>query len=372
MGSITAFVDSFYAVYEKAVHEVEEDQRLPARDVLEEVCQTLLDVSCMREEGRFPSFRVCFIQPDSELLGAYIYAHALLFKKPVGFNNRELHKLAPALNAAMSYLMLDISEKPFKATGIVAAYTMWEKIMTGERVTGNRMPRIPNILVNGPAELKACIGETPLLNYYSGSCVFNRTDTFSSTVIAEQLGNGSSVPEGERRQLLYRILWHMTNYGHGGAIMIVPSEEACAEYIDLKYQLPSRFLFNEEDGSVKLTGKTRTKEIVTYADLLAKLTSVDGSVVLTKDFDLLGFGAETLVDKMDRRTPAVRFIRYDDTVDCSRQFKDYGMRHRAGYRFCDAVDGSIAIIVSQDGTIECCTKHDGEVFVYDNVALPFC
>ena len=114
----------------------------------------------------------------------------------------------------------------------------------------------------------------------------------------------------------------------------------------------------------------RPKDIVTYADMIAKLTCVDGSVVLTKDLDLIGFGAETLVDKMQRRQPDVRFIGYDGEEETSKQFKDYGMRHRAGYRFCDAVKGSVAIIVSQDGSIECCTEHDGVVYVYENVALP--
>jgi hypothetical protein len=46
------------------------------------------------------------------------------------------------------------------------------------------------------------------------------------------------------------------------------------------------------------------------------------------------------------------------------------MRHSAGYRFCSAVPGSVAFVISQDGVIEACTKHDGKVVVYDNVALP--
>ena len=56
--------------------------------------------------------------------------------------------------------------------------------------------------------------------------------------------------------------------------------------------------------------------------------------------------------------------------ESTKQFKDYGMRHRAGYRFCDTVDGSVAVIISQDGGIQACTKHDGKVVVYDHVALP--
>ena len=370
MGGITFFVDAIYDVYNKAVPNAEEDQKLPEREVLDEVCQILLNVGCLREEGRFPSFRVCFIPPESNFLDAYIYAHVLLFNKPVGFNTREIHKLAPALNADMSYLIVDTSKRPFMATGILAAYTTWERIMTRELASGNRMPRIPNILVNGPGELGACFGEIPFVNYHAGSCVFFRTDTFTSTLIADQLREGTTVPEKERLRLLYRILWHAGNYGHGGTVLIVPSEESCAEYIDMKYPLPGRYLFEKENRSGKHSEMMVEKETVTYADLIAKFTSVDGSVVLTKDLDLVGFGAETLVDKMENKQPDMRFIGYNDSEDSTKLFKDYGMRHRAGYRFCDTVEGSVAIIISQDGVIQACTKHDGKVVVYDNVALP--
>ena len=67
---------------------------------------------------------------------------------------------------------------------------------------------------------------------------------------------------------------------------------------------------------------------------------------------------------------ALAFLGYDNREDKSKKFKDNGMRHRAGYRFCNAVEGSVVFIISQDGTVEACTKHDGRVIVYDNVALP--
>ena len=370
MDGVTAFVDAIYDCYHKLIRNIEEDQKLPSKEILEDVCQVLLNVSCMREEGRFPSFRVCFVQPESELLDTYIYAHVLLFKSPIYFGTRELHKLAPALNPDMSYLMLDIRQKPYKAVGIIAAYTSWEKIMTREISSGNRMPRIPNILVNGPGELRACFGEASIVNYHSGRCVFFRTNTFTSTLIAGQLADGADVSEIDRLRLLYRILWHVANYHHGGAIMIVPSAESCEEFIDLKYQLASRFMFNNGHRLDYISDLAREKEIITYADLIAKLTSVDGSVVLTKDLDLLGFGAETLTDKMAHIVPSMCFMDYDDKENKSKHFKDYGMRHRAGYRFVNAVKGSVAFIVSQDGVIEACTEHDGKVVVYDNIALP--
>jgi hypothetical protein len=73
---------------------------------------------------------------------------------------------------------------------------------------------------------------------------------------------------------------------------------------------------------------------------------------------------------MGSKHPAMQFMEYDNTENTRKQFKDNGMRHRAGYRFCSAVPDSVAFIISQDGTIEACTQHDGKVVVYDNVALP--
>lgn len=370
MSDISTFVDSVYDLYDQAVSDMEDDQKLPPRDILEEVCQVLLNVSCMREEGRFPSFRVCFVSPDSELLDTYIYSHVLLFKEPILFTARELNKLVPALNENMSYLMLDINERPFKAIGIIASYTAWQKIVTRELASGNRMPRIPNIFVGGPGELRLCFGETSIVNYDAGRCVFFRTDIFTSTPIAEELRNGSNISEKERLQLLYRVLWEVGFFEHGATILIVPSEEACEQFIDIKYQLPSRFMFGGGTNIEKPSGKPKEKELVTYADMIAKMTSVDGAVVLTKDLDLLGFGAEVLTDKMGSRHPKMRFIGYDDQDQTYKTFQDNGMRHRAGYRFCSAVPGSVAFVISQDGVIEACTKHDGKVVVYDNVALP--
>ena len=372
MDGLAAFVDALYEYQgrERASRFCEEDQLLPPKNVLEEVCQVLLNVSCMREEGRFPSFRVCFIKPDSDFLSAYIYSHVLLFKKPIEFTSRNLHKLAPALNPVMSYLMLDISEKPYKAVGIIASYTTWERIMTRELASGNRMPRIPNIHVSGPGELYACYGETSIVNYCSGDCIFFRTNTFTSTLVAEELANGTRVSEKERLQLLYMIFRRVVGYGHGAAILIVPDEKSCEKIVDIKYQLQSPYMFDDGYDMDLHSSKIREKDLVTYAELIAKLTSVDGSVILTKDYDLLGFGAETLVDKMGSKHPDMCFMRYDDTEDTSRQFKDNGMRHRAGYRFCNAVTDSVAFIMSKDGMIEACTKQNGRVIVYTNVALP--
>lgn len=365
MNEIRRFVEAFRDCCSRSGRRLEDDQKLPSEDVLEEICRTLLYVSCMREEGRYSRFRVCFLPPDSKLLSAYIYAHALRFEKPVAFRPREIHKLAPALNADMSYLMLDLSERPYRASGIIAAYTTWEKIMTMEIEKGIRMPLIPNILVKRPGELEGCFGETPLVNCRSGECLYYRTDTFTSTLVADQLMSGSHIFETDRLRFIYQVIWQAHKYGHGGHLFFIPSVESCKKYVAYKYKMYSRF----PTTGTELGGKIN-RDILTYANLIAKLMMVDGAVILTKDLELIGFGAETYVDRVEKKDVQMRFIRHDGQEDETRKFNDNGMRHRACYQFCNEVEGAVAVILSQDGMIEACTKHDGRVVVYDNVGLP--
>ncbi len=370
MDDIRTFVDTVIEYYKSHMRDLEEDQNLPSAEVLERVCHVLLNVSTMPEELRYPSFRVCFVRPDSDLIDVYLYAHTILFETPIDFNAKELHKLAPALNANMSYLMIDTSTDDYKIIGINASYTIWENILLKESSTGNRMPRIPNIYLKGPGTMDACIGEARLVSYNSGTCCFSRTDTFTSTAIADELRSGSDITEEDRLKILYRILWRGREYKHGGALFIVPSEEACKGFLKIKYRIPSEFAF----GSIKKLSyyphAVAEKAVITYADLLAKFTAVDGAVILDKNLGLLGFGAESIIPDFEHNIPKIRFIGHDNQEQSTRRFNDYGMRHRVCYRFCYYVDGCIAIIISQDGSVECCTKKDGQVMVYDNVAIP--
>lgn len=60
-------------------------------------------------------------------------------------------------------------------------------------------------------------------------------------------------------------------------------------------------------------GRNTDKDLIAYADLISKFTAVDGAVVLTRNFDLIGFGAETLVKTVDSTDPEMCFIDYDNT-----------------------------------------------------------
>ena len=370
MRSIKDFVREFRERYTELGYAAEEDQTLPSERVLLEVCEVMLNTSCLREEGRYSSFRVCFIHPESGFLKTYIYSHCVCFEKPIRFEPKELNRIAPALDANISLLMIDVNRKPYKVIGMIAAYTDWKRIVTQEISSGNRMPRIPNILIRNPGELEACFGETVITSYKAGECIHFRTDAFKSTYVADALRKGSGISQEERLKLLLRILWNVKQCGHGGHILIVPSAEACAGYLTIKYRLPCKLAFQDRENTPTGFNKRKEKEFLTYADMVSKLTMVDGAVVFTKDFDLLGFGAETHKNKAHLKAPNMCFINYNNEENKASHFNDHGMRHRSCYYFCDVIEGAVGIIFSQDGTVKACTKYNGKVYVYDHISLP--
>ena len=366
MVTLEEFVKEIKLTADKSGLFVEPEQSFPDYDLLFKVCQVLMYASTMREEGRYSTFRVCFIDSDSKFLEPYIYSHVVHFDAPMPFGTKDIHRLAPALNANNSYLILKAEGDKIIITGLIAGYTTWERISSREIDNGVRMPQIANLLVNGPGEIKACLGEEPLISMQWGNLIHYRTEKFSSTYVAQVIKEGSNIPEKYMMMFLSRIFHNLLELAHGAHIYIVPDEGKARDNTRIKYQLPVNFMFQGDDKDT--VNKQMDKELLSYADMVSKFTSVDGAVVLSSNFDLIGFGAETLVDSSSNEEPDMCFISYDGTVDVTKRYNDNGMRHRACYQFCNSIEGAVALIVSHDGFIKVCTKRDGKVVVYDNIS----
>lgn len=369
MVDLDVFLDEIYKDYEQYAGRIEKDQELPPKEALSEVLHVLLNVSCLSEEGRYSAFRACFIPPDSDYLDAYIYATVFPFSEPVEFNTRKLHKLTPALNEDISYLMLDVAQRPFQITGILAAHTSLLDTIMNLSPGGTRMPKVPNILVKEPGRLEFCFGEIPLVCYYCGEIIRYRRDVFSKFLVADKLRMGSNLKETERLLVLYKIMRLIHSYRHGGQLFIVPNDRPLADVVTLKYKLPMQM--HRKDRFQHLgSAIARKKYLSTYADIVARLSCVDGGVVLNKDLDLIGFGGQAIADLTNINSIKMRFVASDGHIETHKRFNDNGMRHRACYSFCGMVEDSVAIVFSQDGSIEACTQDEGQVVVYENVAIP--
>jgi hypothetical protein len=186
-------------------------------------------------------------------------------------------------------------------------------------------------------------------------------------------------------------------HGHGGTLLLVaPGAEQTLpvrtkfdvdesnsvvtdcfiNFINARHQLAdvnggARASLQEQgDGSTHLENSTFVAEedLADAADVTARLSAVDGALILRSDLTVLGFGAEIVLD-------AARAVEASEVsghplrtgkwpaVDS----ESFGMRHRSALRCIAVSEGAAAFVVSQDGTVTFIWKQDGRLLLKRNV-----
>ena len=105
--------------------------------------------------------------------------------------------------------------------------------------------------------------------------------------------------------------------------------------------------------------------IFEMSQLIAALSDVDGAVVMTTRFELLGFGAEIGGDLPDVQqvARALDLEAHDHVME--PVFAD-GTRHRSAYRLCARLAQAVVIVVSQDGGVRFVANRDGRVTFWEH------
>jgi hypothetical protein len=182
------------------------------------------------------------------------------------------------------------------------------------------------------------------------------------------------------------ILLSINDLGHGGTILFVSDELShddprLLNRVNIKYPAPSshpqklllhrmviELQLNEQFltlskkksiskssfdsfGALEIKQQYSVDAVRDLAKFLAGLTAVDGAMILTDRFRLVGFGAEVLTEA--RKTESVRAA----TSEFADKFTEvpisaFGTRHRSAFRFCSSLEPSVAFIMSQDGGVK--------------------
>ena len=108
------------------------------------------------------------------------------------------------------------------------------------------------------------------------------------------------------------------------------------------------------------------------AHLIAGLAATDGAVVMTKRFELLGFGAEITADHADV-TEVARALDAEGTEREMVTTARVGTRHRSVFRFCANVRDALGVVISQDGGVRFVRWSDDAVTYWNHAtsALEF-
>jgi len=404
---------------------------LPPLPVLEEIISTCYQASLMRDEQRQVMLRLIVSNPEQFAVddGPPNGLQPLIFNEYRLFSANELRRLSPAAGFYRSLvgINLDSNHNP-SIWGIIQSGPHWLRALRGGRGTPSTLPPHLVLYITGPGRIEVNKGSTTVGQLRDGMVFgpsMNVLDSkwlslaFASTRqelmdlhTAERKMHGQNWaildPEVTRiigQHTLKRIIASMRNFEHGGTLLIVPSEmsnqfNSKNPYLSFKYRFTEGYarlrfhslmlkIMNTLASTHCLDSKSKQElpqvgwheyaasqdeslieldeGIFEMAHLIAGLSTVDGAVVMTKRFELLGFAGEIGCSAADVNQVA-RAGDLEADIFVLESTERVGTRHRSVYRFCNEVHDAIGIVVSQDGGVRIISWKNDRVTYWDHQA----
>lgn len=402
------------------------DELFPSKEVLLQMLEVAFFASMEREEARHLSMCIAYVRDPAELSYAkHEDYHWMRLVPERDFSVSEIRRLASAFDPNVT--MICISKSKSTSRSIISGILTrrWNLDLTSALLsTGFGPPRLFQVAARRPGDIEIKIGYGQTMQVRKGKIYIRDKNALYDGPIGKQLeaveeelnaaalkkmvppranDSGSAITSYITfyRFFLRRIFNAIEGAKHGGSLVIVPEafsfeDELLRSNIKLKYALNYSGIWEtlvhwsmllhmglrpklDNDAGIDVLpeqirnnhrGEYQAKvnaKLIADAEFIAGLSSVDGAVVLTDRFRILGFGGE-IITGADAMKPV-----YGVTPDCSKDedkkidVESTGTRHRSMYRFCAEVGESIGFVISQDGGVKAVKKVGDEVLVFQDV-----
>lgn len=393
-------------------------------ELLEPLLSVCYQASLLREELRPITLRVIFCRPEcfSHSENPPSGFHVLQFDTPRKFDPHELRVLSQSAGFYRSLIGVGLSARgELEIWGIVHSGPRWLRALHGGRKDSANLPESIVIRVNGPGYIEVCKGSVLVAQLHEGLISDASMNVFESQWLSdlfagvrgdlmtlherarEQRGQEWSAidPNLARtlaQQMAKRLIAAIQASHHGGMLIIVPPERG-PELLEENPILNVKYKFMATEArarywtlilaimeimakmSVGEAGKVRgwheyemavndsllslDEALFEMSYLIAGLTAVDGAVVLSKRFEILGFGSEITYSASDVRQVA-RALDIEGNQFIMERIDGFGTRHRSAYRFASYMPGSITIVISQDGGVQFVSARDSVVTYWNH------
>ncbi len=395
---------------------------LPSAESLQFILETAYFASLAREEGRALRFVLCCAAstPIPRDDGGEVPVVPFVGSRPLSVE--ALRSLAPAVsptNAAIlvKYPGSDSASAVGDIAGVLNVGSHLSRSRSGRSFYHRPSPHALIIDVRDAGEMHIYRGGIKLATLragrlhdqlaYSGLEFLPISDILAAgnDALRGRIRRPSTEPPRESADFEWTALLNsilcvvngVTEHEHGGTVLLVaPGSELTlplrtkfdiddrnavvtdrfVDFINARHELAGARGVNRRTGAGEGAGPSHLQnatfvaeqDLADAADLAARLSAVDGALVLRSDLRVLGFGAEIVVDAA---RPVAAFevsghpLRSGDwpAVDA----ESFGMRHRSALRCISASDGAAAFVVSQDGTVTFMWKQDGRLLLKRNV-----
>jgi DisA bacterial checkpoint controller nucleotide-binding len=399
---------------------------LPDQGTLETLISVCYQAGLLHEEERAVTFRMILCDPALLPLreGPPGGTHRLEFPAPRPFDIQEIRRLSPAADYYRSLIGVCFDEEEgLRIWGLVHTGPRWLRGGQGGRDAPPPLPSALILRVHGPGRIAVDVGLDALCKLEEGRISDTSMDVFDSRWLPDTFapvrGEIAEIHAGLREQArkkgevwarldndiirvigqhtIKRIISAVRDSHHGGTLIIVPPYLAGDiledRYVSLKYKFidaePRRRFrtlivdvmnalarscagtpatdpvgWDDYESSSDRQLTRLDEAIFEVAHLIAGLTAVDGAVVMTQRFEMLGFGGE-----ISGGLPAVKTVARALDVEADAVVEEsvggVGTRHRSAYRLCNELGDVIAVVISQDGNVRFVKRKDDAVTYWD-------
>lgn len=347
----------------------------------------------------------------------------IIFDTPREFTISEILRLAPALDMTQAMICVSQINRSGKNPklgiwGLLDSGSSWWHFMHHESSHGMPPPNHLTVSCTEPGQLSISTEGQVLMSLRNGSIVepswgalykgplckfFEPAKKIFHKDVIQSLDSDKYDPDGhdedypQRVYLFFieRLLFHIREKSHGGTVFFVPDylshqDTRLLDRLNIKYPINYDQIWNllKEDVAVHRRyydlyfplskGKNLTAESFNKVcaldgkrDLIQEATSdcvrfiaglsgVDGAVVITDKFRVLGFGSEVIVHSQNLTHVSLPSRK-------KRPIADYGTRHRSAFRFCSSFEESVGFIVSSDGGVKATMRTGAEVTLWPDI-----
>ena len=270
------------------------------------------------------------------------------------FSVAELHRLAPAAEAVRSLICIeDSADGKLNVWGLIDAGANWWNFIHHESSSGSPPPDRLTISSQSPGEITISSGGEILFSVRGGALIVPSMDLLWAGVVADFFtearqalyqsaikalgvkkwddeGHDNDYPQRLYNFYLLRILFSIREKNHGGTLVIVPDkfqhgDSRLTDRITIKYPCDYDYIWNllvrslvnhrkyydlhfpmwdsktaiepkkyQEIERLSSQREEIEESLTDCARLIASLSGVDGALVLTDRFRVLGFGGEVI------------------------------------------------------------------------------
>jgi hypothetical protein len=318
---------------------------IPDTATIERLIDAAFWASLRREEGYTPRISLAFLSPEQAV-------NPLTFERPLPLSPGALTRVAPAVERSGIHLGVWREENQFGVWGttrtIPALCFVLEVAAPGLLVIknhdGEELGKFVNVAVLEADQVKIVDERASHVVGYPAALAFPRA-----------LGSPTSTVNSVN--ILVQLAASMRAHKHGGSLLVVPAEsESWRESIvwPMPYVVSPPFSelasLRRENANAERR-QTWQAALGRTVDAIAGLTAVDGAVVLTDQYELLGFGA-----KIARRRgwAQVEQVTVTEPIDGGLSGLVHpeqlgGTRHLSAAQFVQDQRDAVALIASQDG-----------------------